>query len=123
MANVKLVVAVEEPTLREDLLDVLRRAGADPGVLSPEQLLAAIPEQDTFVVLNTGTEMERLVATAAALYEKWSACGMGLCIRTYSLPELTPEAVVFRLWSIAPELNVMVGLTAPRTAGASNRPE
>lgn len=109
MPNLNLVVAVEDPPLREAVLAALREGGACPTVLPPGELLATGPDEDTFVILNTGGDVERLVSTATALYDAWSARGFDLRMRAYSPARLASDDVVFRLWRIGPELTVTVG--------------
>jgi hypothetical protein len=106
---VRIIVAVESAILRQALLETLQPIGCCPEVISPDLLLSTHLSGINLIFLETNNEVERLIATAQALWARFEECeAAGLHILSYSTPDVTTDSIVSRLWSIGPELTVIV---------------
>src|SRR5436305_6278811 len=99
--QVRVIVAVVNPVLRDALLSALAPLQCSPKVMSPEALVVEELSGWNHILLETSDDVKRLVSTARLLWEKWGETGRArLQFLSYSTPDATPDSVVFRLWAI-----------------------
>jgi hypothetical protein len=105
----RLIVAVETDALRDVLCGAVAELPILPEIIPPETLLMTELTGPNLIFLETGTDIDRLIHTARKVYETWGETGLAdLQFLSYSPKDLTPDSVVFALWSIGPELTVIV---------------
>ncbi len=104
----RIIVSVENAVLRGALLAVVAPLDCEAEVILPDALLQTELAGFVLIFLETSNDVERLVNTATQLYARWGATGKAdLQFLGYPM-EPTPDSVVFRLWSIGPEMTVIV---------------
>ena len=80
-----------------------------PEIIPPEALLVTELSGLNLIFLETGRDIDRLIRTARTVYETWGETGLAeLQFLSYSPKDLTADSVVFALWSIGPEMTVIV---------------
>ena len=115
----RMIVAVENVVLRHALLVAIAPLDCQPELLLPDALLQSELAGCVFILLETSDDVERLVNTATQLYARWGETGKAdIHILSYSTAEVTPDSVVFRLWSIGPEMTVIVQAWEPKNIQA-----
>jgi hypothetical protein len=114
--QVRIIMAVENAVLRNALLSALAPLDCSPEVILPDALMQAELSGFSLIFLETSNDVERLVATATYLWTKWGETGHAdVHFLSYSTREVTPDSVVFRLWSIGSEMTVIVQDWQPDT--------
>ena len=111
----RVIMAVENETLRGALLSALAPLACSPEVILPDALLQTELSGDVIIFLETSDDGERLVVTAQEVWEKWVESGRAFVqFVSYSSRKFTPDSLVFRLWSIGPpEGTVLVTVWKP----------
>ncbi len=118
MGRSRNIVAVEDQMLCEALLRGIQEQQLRADFLQVEQLRETELYGSTFIVLNTGQDLDRLFATAKRLYETWVVPGYGsLWIRTYSPRAASSDRVVSRLWSAGDPDAISPGVYDPSNPG------
>ena len=108
------IMAVENAFLRDALLNAIAPLNCAPEVFMPDVLLQTELRGKVLVFLETSDDVERLIDTANQLYTHWTKTGNAvLQFLSYSTRAMTPDSVVFRLWSIGPEMTVIVQAWEP----------
>jgi hypothetical protein len=111
---VEVIVSVENPTLREVLLQALQGIGVNSRQLLPDELLREELDGHVLILLETSDDTGRLIDTARYLYETWGETGRAFVqFAAYATEEVSTDAVVFALWNIGPEGTVIVQCYQP----------
>ena len=106
---IHVFMAVENACLRNALLAALAPLECSPEVLMPQTLLQTELSGDNLIFLETSNDTDRLVSTAQQLWTTWGATGRAnVRMISYSTRGVTSDSLVMRLWSIGPEMTVIV---------------
>lgn len=110
----QIIVSVENAVLRTALLAVVAALDCEADTILPDALLQSELAGFVLIFLETSDDVERLVNTATQLYARWGATGKAdLQFIGYSAAKVTSDSVVFRLWSIGPEMTAIVQTWEP----------
>ncbi len=111
---IHVIMAVENAVIRNALLSAIAPLPCSPEIVQPEALLQAELSGANLIFLETSNDVERLISTVQQLWCRWGETDRaGVWFLSYSTEEVTPDSVVFRLWSIGPEMTVIVQVWRP----------